>query len=68
MFLLLKLWGIAMLGIGAYCVYTLGNILFIKGMISSFSTFFIILSLLGILVGITLIWAGYRLLVLRKKQ
>ena len=65
---LLKLWGIAMLGVGGYCTYTLADILFIKGKIAVFSTFFVILCLLGLLTGITLIYAGVKLLLLKKNK
>ena len=64
---LLKLWGIAMFGIGIYCSYTLVDILFIKGLIANSPTFFVILCLLGLLVGITLIYYGYKLLTINNK-
>ena len=68
MLILLKLWGIAMVGIGGYCAYALVDILFIKGKISVFSAFFVVICLIGILVGITLIYGGISLLKLKKKN
>ena len=65
--ILIKLWGIAFLGIGGYSTYTLVNSLFIRGGIKNIPTLMLFLSIFGLLVGITLIWLGYKLLTLKKK-
>ena len=62
MSILLRLWGLAIIGIGGYSLYRLIDSLFIQKGITTLSTFFIILCLLGILVSITLIWGGFKLL------
>ena len=62
------LFGIAMLGIGGYCTYTLVNVLFVKGLISNSPTFFIILCLMGLLIGIILLYYGFKLLKMAKNK
>ena len=68
MVVLLKLWGVAMLLGGGYACYIFVDVLFIHGAISSFPSFFIVLCLLGLLVSVTLIWAGFQLLKIKKEK
>ena len=65
---ILFLWGIACTAGGAYFGYRLVNILFFQGCNSTFPTFLTILSLMGILVCITLVYVGYKLLTLKARQ
>ena len=68
MFILLKLWGVAMIAMGGYCSYSLVDNAFIKGNFSNFSNFLKIFSCVGILVGITLIWGGFKLLAMKRQK
>ncbi len=66
MIALLKLWGIAMVGIGCWCGYRLIDVLFIQGAISTFSEFMIVMCILGLLVSVTLLYFGFKLLTLKR--
>ena len=68
MVVLLRLWGVVMLLGGGYACYKLVDVLFIHGAISSFPPFLLVLCLLGLLVSVTLIWAGFQLLKIKKEK
>lgn len=62
MIILTKLWGIVLTGAGAYCTYEMVNTLFLKGKISEFPLFLIVIFLVGLLLGITCIFLGIRMI------
>lgn len=68
MYVLLKLWGIFMIGGGGYLTYIMIDNCFIKGAFFSVSNILKIFFIAGILCGITLVWGGFKLVTLKKNN
>lgn len=66
--IILFLWGLACTFGGAYLGYRLVDILFFQGYIGKFSTFMVFISLLGLLICITLIYFGIKLITVKPRK
>lgn len=66
--ILLKIWGVMLIGSGGYCAYSLGDLLFVKGYIRKFPAFVLIVSLVGLLMSVSLVCFGIWLLVRKQKM